>query len=93
MFKLGSIEIDDSTFPREIDRSRDGITTCLFHRQHEWSMAHYVPLMPKCTICGGICDPRQTAHELCEARQLRGLPITQLDSTPKCSCKSCAVEE
>lgn len=75
-------------FPVELIES-DGKTTSLWHRQHEWVIANVIPTWPHCTICGGVCDPRQTAHELCKALQKRGLPTPQLDSTPKCSCAKC----
>jgi hypothetical protein len=86
--------IDTSTYPRELINT-DGRTTCLWHRQWEWTMKHYVPTMPRCTICGGICDERLTAHHLCVERQKRGLPILMLDNTPKCGCRKCvdAVEK
>ena len=82
--------LDTSTFPRTIDRTQDGITTCLLHRQWEWTIANYVPTMPHCTICGGVVDPRLSAHSLCTERQKRGLPIMQLDSTPRCDCAKCS---
>lgn len=77
-------------FPTQVDPAKgDGLTTCLFHRAHEWSLKYYAPLMPLCTICGGRCDPRQTAHELCAARQKRNLATPQLDSFAKCGCMFC----
>lgn len=83
------ITLDTTTFPRELDRTTDGITTCLWHRQWVWSMMNYVPKMPRCALCGGICDPRQTAHELCKALARRGRPTPQLDGAPKCGCAKC----
>jgi hypothetical protein len=80
-------------FPTGIDRAKgDGVTTCLLHRAHEWSAKYYAPLMPLCTICGGRCDPRQTAHPLCVERSKRGLPTPQLDSFAKCGCAKCTAE-
>jgi len=70
----------------------DGRTTCLWHRQHEWFVAHALPNWPHCQICGGICDPRLTAHALCQERAKRSLPITVLDSTPLCPCKACVTQ-
>ena len=78
-----------AAFPQQLIES-DGKTTCLFHRQWEWTMANYVPTMPKCSICGGVCDPRLTAHNLCVELQKRNLPIQVLDSTPKCNCAKCS---
>jgi len=78
----------DSEFPTRLVPT-DGKTTCLLHRQWEWTMANYVPTMPRCTICGGVVDPRIPAHHLCVARQRGGLPITVLDSTPRCNCAKC----
>lgn len=81
--------IDTSTFPRTVIPS-DGHTTCLIHRQWEWTMTHYVPHMPRCPLCGGIADPRAPTHPLCQARHARGLPTPPLDCTPRCSCAACA---
>lgn len=87
---MREIQIDTSTYPKSVDRSLgDGDTTCLLHRQWQWTMANYVPHMPKCSICGGVCDPRLDAHHLCVARQKRSLPTTKLDNTPKCGCAHC----
>jgi hypothetical protein len=83
-------KLDVSTFPKTIIES-DGKPggSCLFHRQWEWTMKNYVPLMPHCTICGGKIDPRLTAHHLCVARQKRGVPTPVLDNTPECGCMAC----
>lgn len=89
MIRIGNTEIDDSTFPRALIET-DGKTTCLMHRQHEWTLANYVPHMPRCTICGGVVDPRLETHALCRARVNTGQSITPLDSTPVCSCAVCA---
>jgi hypothetical protein len=90
---MNTEQINIPPFPREIDYSLgDGKTTCLNHRQWEWTIAYYYPTMPDCTICGGKCDPRQTAHCLCEARQKRNLPILRLDYKPECSCAKCGAE-
>jgi hypothetical protein len=88
--KQNGIDASQS-FPTEVNHLLgDGVSTCLFHRQHEWSSKFYATLMPLCTICGGRCDPRQSLHALCEARQKRGLPTPQLDSFPACGCSMCA---
>lgn len=77
-------------FPVVPDQSKgDGITTCLWHRCHEWSEKYYAPLMPLCLICGGRCDPREESHSLCFELKKRGLPTPQLDSFGKCNCEQC----
>lgn len=77
-------------FPVEVDRSKgDGETICLFHRAHQWSEKYYAPLMPLCAICGGRCDPRLEAHELCKARARIGGKVQKLDSFGPCACMAC----
>jgi hypothetical protein len=83
-------EANGEPFPTQVDRSKgDGVTTCLFHRSWEWSLKYYAPLMPLCTFCGGRCDPRLTAHELCKSLASRQLPTPKLDSFSFCSCAKC----
>lgn len=82
--------LDESTWPTELDRTQDGITTCLWHRQWEWTMAHYIPLLGHCDLCGGKVDPRLLRHNLCEARHKRGLTTPRLDNIPACGCNRCA---
>lgn len=83
------ITLDETTYPRDLIET-DGVGgTCLWHRQHEWTTAHYAPLMPKCLICGGKCDPRIVAHWLCVGLQKRSLPTPLIDGTPKCGCMAC----
>jgi hypothetical protein len=78
-------------FPVGIDRSKgDGTTTCLMHRQWEWSNKFYAPLLPFCEICGGRCDPRLKAHELCAARKRNGVSTPKLDFWHCCYCSKCA---
>lgn len=75
-------------FPREFVAT-DGHGTCLRHRQYEYTMERIVPAMRRCRICGGECDRRQEAHNLCVERQKRGLKPTLLRSLPTCACKEC----
>lgn len=43
-----------------------------------------------CTICGGWTAPNQdNLHQLCKARDDRGVPTPVLDSRPLCSCHPC----
>lgn len=86
-----SDEIDTSTFPRERIET-DGVTTNLWHRQHEWYLANVVPKLSECDICGGVC-PYGARHELCRIRQGKGMPIVQLNTAVnKCYCTPCAKE-
>lgn len=76
-------------YPTTIDPTQDGISTCLFHRQWEWSMTYIVPTMPRCPYCNGIANPRIGYHHLCAARAKLNIKFTPLDCTPKCPCKAC----
>ena len=67
----------------------DGYTTCLWHRQHQYYLEHVAPTQPRCTICGGnTADMRVPRHELCRAREERGMPTPLMDSTPLCGCNA-----
>lgn len=75
-------------FPRELIAT-DGHSTNLSHRQHEYAMANIVPAMRKCRLCGGECDRRQDAHNLCVERAKRDMATPVLRDLPKCGCKAC----
>ena len=77
--------------PRELVDS-DGLTTNLWHRQHEYYQEHVVPLLPTCDLCGGSADPRVGRHELCRARKERGLPTPRLSIERPCACCQCRGE-
>lgn len=70
----------------------DGNTTCLWHRQHEHCMAHIVPLLPRCDICGGEVESEQERHELCRARLRCGVPTPRLSVVRTCPCAKCRKE-
>jgi len=76
--------------PREIDYDAgDGTSTCLWHRKHEHYIARVVPILPRCDICGGEVDPRQSRHEICRVRQMRGLPTPRESTVRNCGCSKC----
>ena len=84
--------MNTDTFPQKITES-DGHTTCLMHRQWEWTMKNYVPTMSKCNICGGVVDTRLAAHALCVSRRGLNLATPRLDAPlPQCSCRPCVLK-
>ena len=83
-----ALDAANATFPRE-HIATDGHGTNLRHRQHEYAMANIVPAMRKCRLCGGECDRRQDAHNLCVERANRGMDIPVLRALPECGCHAC----
>ena len=68
----------------------------LWHRHHEHYLNFVVPLLPRCSICGGVVEtyswlvrPGDNLHERCRLRREAGRPMQQEDGIRKCPCATC----